>query len=131
MRNYLLTILENYFAEILAIEGKLTLSESFLKTKKDEILKEKRQNKQIVDAITSYRDLSLLNATSNLFTPKWSYSITTDNLENEINDVISQHCCFAVSQAYEVFESYLIEILTEYLLYNQVNLYPSEQLHLD
>jgi len=48
--NYLLKLLENYFAEILAIEGKLTLSESFLKTKKDEILKENRQNKRIVNS---------------------------------------------------------------------------------
>jgi hypothetical protein len=120
--NYLLKMLENYFSEILVIEGKLTLSDSFLKTKKDEIIKERGQNQRIVDAITSYRDLSLINATSNLFSPKWSYSITTDNLENEIDDVISQQCCFAVSQAYEVFESYLVEILTEYLLYNQENL---------
>ena len=122
MRNYLLNILEDYFSEILAIEGKLILSESFLTTKKDDIIKEKRINKSIVSAITSYRDLSLIKADVNLFTPNYSYLITTDNLENEIKDVVSQHCCFAVSQAYEVFESFLIEILTEFLLNNQEKL---------
>ncbi|QEC66382.1 hypothetical protein FRZ67_03345 [Panacibacter ginsenosidivorans] len=122
MRNYLLKILESYFSEILIIEGKLILSASFLTTKKDEIVKEKRLNKEIVSAITSYRDLSLIKAEMNLFTPNCIYSTTTDNLENEIKDVISQHCCFAVSQAYEVFESFLIEILTEFLLNNQEKL---------
>lgn len=122
MRNYLLTKLEGYFAEILVIEGKLILSESFLKTKKDDIIKENRINKSIVSAITSYRDLSLIKEEINLFAPNYSYLITTDNLENEIKDVISQQCCFTISQAYEVFENFLIEIITKFLLHNQEKL---------
>ncbi len=122
MKNYLLKVLDNYFSEILVIEGKLILSESFLMAKKNDIMEEKRQNKMIVSAIASYRDLSLVKAEENLFTPNRSYLITVDNLENEIKDVISQQCCFAVSQAYEVFESFLIELLTEFLFYNQQKL---------
>lgn len=122
MKNYLLKILDDYFAEILAIEGNLILSESFLIAKKDDIIKEKRENKEIVSAITSYRDLSLIKDENNLFAPNLSYLITTDNLENEIKHVISQQCCFAVSQAYEVFESFLIELLTEFFLKNQEKL---------
>ncbi len=122
MGNYLLKILESYFSEILVIEGKLNVSDSFLIARKDEIIKENREDKMIVDAGIIYRDLSLIKAQSNLFSPNSSYLITTDNLENEIKDIISQHCCFAVSQAYEVFESFLIEILTEFLLNNQEKL---------
>jgi hypothetical protein len=119
MPNYLLPILEKYFAEILSIEGKLILSEAFLKERTKQIINEDRQRKELVGAITSYRHLSLINAHENLFTPDYSYDITTDNVDNEIKDVISQQCCFAVSQSYEVFESFLIEILKEYLFYHQ------------
>jgi hypothetical protein len=39
MRNYLLKILDKYFEEILVIEGKLTVLESFLIAKKMTLLK--------------------------------------------------------------------------------------------
>lgn len=122
MQNYLLEILEKYFDEILRIEGKLIISEALLVAKKNEIISENREHKSIVTAITSYRDLTLLGANENLFTPNYKYAINVDDLENEISDVISQQSCFAVSQAYEVFETYIIEILTEYLFKNQNNL---------
>ena len=117
--NYLLKILNAYFDEILSIEGRLTVSESFLNAKRDDITKEYRVYKSIVSAITSYRDLSLLQGGENLFTPNFSYEMTVDTMPNEIKDIISQQSCFAVSQAYEVFESFLIELITEYLLNNQ------------
>ena len=122
MDNYLLNILEKYFDEILRIEGKLIMSEALLVAKKNEIIKENREYKSIVTAITSYRDLTLIGANENLFTPNYKYSINVDDLENEIIDVISQQSCFAVSQAYEIFETYIIEILTEYLFQNQNSL---------
>ena len=53
MRNYLLKILDKYFEEILVIEGKLTVLESFLIAKKDDIIKENRPHKHVVSAITS------------------------------------------------------------------------------
>lgn len=120
--NYLLKILNAYFDEILSIEGRLTVSESFLNAKKDDIIKENRAHKSIVSAITSYRDLSLLQGGDNLFAPNFSYEMSVDSMTNEIKDIISQQSCFAVSQAYEVFESFLIELITEYLLNNQNNL---------
>ena len=117
--NYLLKILNAYFEEILPIKGRLTVSESFLNTKKDEILNENREHRSVVSAIASYRDLSLLQGGNNLFSPNFSYEMTIDTMANEINDIVSQQSCFAVSQAYEVFESFLIELMTEYLLHNQ------------
>lgn len=117
--NYLLKILNAYFDEILSIKGRLTVSESFLNAKKDDIIKENRTYKSIVSSITSYRDLSLLQGGDNLFTPNYSYEMSVDSMTNEIKDIISQQSCFAISQAYEVFESFLIELITEYLLNNQ------------
>jgi len=117
--NYLLKILNAYFDEVLSIEGRLTVSESFLNAKKDDIIKENRTHKSVVSSITCYRDLSLLQGGDNLFTPNFSYEMSVDTMANEIKDIISQQSCFAVSQAYEVFESFLIELITEYLLNNQ------------
>ena len=117
--NYLLKILNAYFDEVLSIEGRLTVSESFLNAKKDDIIKENRTHKSIVTSITCYRDLSLLQSGNNLFTPNFSYEMSVDTMTNEIKDIISQQSCFAVSQAYEAFESFLIELITEYLLSNQ------------
>jgi hypothetical protein len=122
MNNYLLKILESYYLEIAAIEGRLTTVESFIIAKRTDIINENRRDGSIVDLITSYRDISLVKANDNLFTPNFHYSLSLNNLEKETNDIISQHCCFAISQSYEVFESFLIEILTEYLLYNQEKL---------
>ena len=120
--NYLLKILNSYFDEILSIEGRLTVLESFLNAKKDDIIKEDRRHKLIVSAITSYRDLSLVQGGDNLFSPNFSYEMSVDTMPNEIKDIISQQSCFAVAQAYEVFESFLIELMTEYLLNNQSKL---------
>ena len=58
----------------------------------------------------------------NLFSPNFSYEMSVDTMPKEIKDIISQQSCFAVSQAYEVFESFLIELITEYLLNNQSKL---------
>lgn len=117
--NYLLKIMNAYFDEVLSIEGRLTVSESFLNAKRDDIIKENRAHKLIVSSITCYRDLSQVQGGNNLFTPNFSYEMTVDTMENEIKDIISQQSCFAVSQAYEVFESFLIELVTEYLVHNQ------------
>jgi len=120
--NYLLKILNAYFDEILSIEGKLNVSESFLDAKKNDIIKEDRTHKLVVSAITSYRDLSLTEGGDNLFSPNYSYEMSVDDMDKEIKDIISQQSCFAVSQAYEVFEGFLIEVITEYLLNNQKKL---------
>lgn len=120
--NYLLKILNAYFEEILFIEGRLTVPESFLNAKRDDIIKENRNHKTIVSSITSYRDLSLIQGDDNLFSPNFSYEMDVDNITNEIKDIVSQQSCFAVSQAYEVFESFLIELITEYLLNSQSKL---------
>lgn len=94
------------------------LSQSFMKQRAEEILNENRQDKKIISSITTYRNLSYPKGVDNLFTPDFVYDITTDSLENEVNDIQSQLRCFAISQVYEVFESFFINILTEYLLHN-------------
>lgn len=66
-----------------------------------------------------YRGLSKIQGGINLSSSSCSYEATINNLAEEVNTITSQQCCYAVSQIYEVFESYLISILTEYLLHNQ------------
>jgi len=94
--NYLLKILHAYFAEVLSIEGRLTVSEAFLNSRRDYISKENRVFKSIVSSITCYRDLSQLEGGDNLFSPDFSYEMNVDNMSNEINDIIIQQSCFGI-----------------------------------
>ena len=119
MPNYLLKILQNYFDEILVLEGNVSITESLLKAKANEIITENRRHKNIIDAITSYSNITSIKVPPNSGNPNFIYSITTDDLEERIVDIHSQQCCYTVSQAYEIFENFLIEIISEFLFHNQ------------
>lgn len=116
--NYLLSSLQEYFEEVIHIEGKLVTTESFLNERKKQLKTESSQNRTLISAITSYRDLSQLAPKENLYCPNFSYHLEVNGLDKEIEEIISQDCCLAVAQGYEAFESFLINILTEFLLNN-------------
>jgi hypothetical protein len=113
--NYLLNFLEDYFNEILRIEGNLIVTEVFLKNHKEYQVLRDPENRQLISAITSYRDLSFPKGQNNLFSPRFSFSLTVDELERRIEDIISQQACMSIAQGYEAFESFLINILVEVL----------------
>jgi predicted site-specific integrase-resolvase len=45
--------------------------------------------------------------------------MNVDQLNNQIENIISHQACFAVAQTYEFFEIFLIDIITEYFFHNQ------------
>src|SRR6266542_6317608 len=53
----------------------------------------------------------------NLYTTGYSYRFRTSDLKEEIDIILSKEYCLTLSQAYEVFETYLIELYTELLLF--------------
>ncbi|MEI9955400.1 MAG: hypothetical protein WDM90_03615 [Ferruginibacter sp.] len=118
MKNYLLPILENYYEEILSIESKLLLSKSLINIGSEKI-KEDPKERILFSAITSFRDISLIGADENLFLPDYSYQVYFSKLDEEVEKIMNERCCYAVAQSYEVIESYLVNILTEYFFYNQ------------
>jgi hypothetical protein len=120
MNNYLLPYLNSYFEEIIHTEKKLFISETFLNNYKDKLKQDNAVNRELLSMIISYRDLSIPGDKPNLFVPKIDYSLDIQQLDNDITDVISHFCCLALSQAYEIFEAFLIDILTEFLFRNQI-----------
>lgn len=122
MKNYLLPILENYYEEILSIESKLTMSKILIEIGANTMHKENQFDGKLFGAITSFRDISLINAEENLFKPDYSYQIYLSNLDEEVQKIINERCCYGISQSYEALENYFIEILSEYFFYNQEKL---------
>lgn len=122
MGNYLSPILHEYFQQILQIEARLAVSTSFLASRRDQLLSDGSGNRTLIGSITSYRDLSQIQGGDNLGSPACSYQVKTDNLSDEVDIIISQQCCYAATQWYEVFESYLISMISEYLHHHQYRL---------
>ena len=119
MKNYLLPVINAYFNEIAVLEGKLFLSQYFIENftkslKNDESFKH--------DSMTFYRDLSIPKGQFNCFPTGYEYSVNKINLEDEISNILSKEFCLTISQAYEVFESFLKKILTQFLYNNQSDL---------
>jgi hypothetical protein len=119
MKNYLLPVLEDYYEEILSIESKLSVSKTLLEIGAEKLKEENQIDRAFFTAITSFRDISLIGAEENLYTPDYFYSVYFSTLNDEVSKIINERCCYAVSQSYEALENYLIEILSEYLFLNQ------------
>lgn len=115
MSNYLLPSITAYFEEICSLTGKLNLVAGFLEEKSKELIKQNLIAGDIVGSITMYRDLSKDYGTHNLLTPNFNYGISLKTLNNETENLVSRESCYTVAQAYEVFESYFLQILTEYI----------------
>jgi hypothetical protein len=122
MNNYLLNSINLYFEEILVLEGRLHVVNSFLETQKKIILNENREYSHIVTSITSYRDISQFYPLENLYTPDFLYHLSLENLNDETENLVSRECCFITSQSYEVFETFLIRFLTDYFTNNTTKL---------
>jgi hypothetical protein len=119
MENYLLGTLENYFDEINLINARLHLVTAGLNRFKDEMHEKKGEFAFSSSSITTFRDLSIPPAQNNLFAPNFSYDLELEKLNEEIELIISRESCLIVSQAYEVFESFFLEIIMEYFYHNQ------------
>jgi hypothetical protein len=115
-------MLENYFDEINLINARLHLVTSGLTRFKDEMHEKKEEFAFSSSSITTFRDLSIPPTQFNIFAPNFSYDLELGKLNDEIELVISRESCLIVSQAYEVFESYFIEIIKEYFFHNQSKL---------
>ncbi|UYQ93807.1 hypothetical protein MKQ68_01695 [Chitinophaga horti] len=94
------------------------MTDTFLTIAKDQFNSTDLNNSLIIEAITSYRDLSQLLPKENLYSPNYVYRMNVMDLDEEIAKIISLHCSMAISQAYEVFENFLFDIITDFLFRN-------------
>jgi len=124
MTNYLSPPIEKYFEEIVRLESNLFITDTFLRNAKNKLQQENDEDRSVAGLITSYRDLSQLGSDANLYSPRYSYDLFVSRLDDEIIDITSSHCCLTISQAYEVFEAFLLNVIVEYLYQNQEKLVP-------
>lgn len=119
MKNYYVPFIENYLEQTLEITGKMRLSSSFLNQRKIQLLEERKENDMLFDSINTYRDLSLIKADMNHFSPDYRFTVTIANLESEVESIVNEHNCYAVAQSYELIEGFLVEVVTEYFFRHQ------------
>lgn len=100
----------------------MSVSKTLLEIGAKKLKEENISDREFYTAITSFRDISLIDAEENLFTPDYFYKVCFSDLNDEVEKIINERCCYAVSQSYEALENYFIEILTEYLFFNQEKL---------
>jgi hypothetical protein len=69
----------------------------------------------------SIRDLTKLDGGPNLFSTGYDYNLTTDNLEEESQRLISYTCGLSIAQGYEVLETYLKNVLSSVCFENDLH----------
>ena len=119
--NYLKKHIEAFFTESTAINANLHIFNTFLTFRSDQLKGNFNiPGYELYTMITTYRDLSQLSGGDNLYITGNEYSLTTDNLTDETSRPLSYISCLTISQIFEVFESFLKNILTESIFQNNL-----------
>lgn len=116
MENYLMKFLDKYFVEILFIESRLWVKDCLLNQRANEIISESREFQDLFSAGISYDDLTL-NSDASWFMPKHTYNLNINELNDELDLIISTLCCLNISQIYDAFETFLLDILAEFIFF--------------
>lgn len=117
--NYLKTHIEALFTEITHLTANLNVLETFIVERGKDLLNNfPYPGFELYGMISTYRDLSQLKGGANLYDTNVGYSLTTDNLSSEVDRLISYISCLTITQAFEVFESYLKNTLAALIFNN-------------
>lgn len=114
MKNYLTPVLNDYFKEITKVEGLLFVIEIFIKYTKRNL--EKEPDRNFASLSSTYRDLSQTTVGHNLFRTGHQFNYKISDLQDNAREIVSRECCFGIAQTYEIFESFMKNILIELLL---------------
>ena len=102
---------------MMSLEGKIFVLDDFVNNFRNDLTKRETIDRDLISSISVFRDLSKMEKGDNLYTTGYSYRFRTSDLKEEIDIILSKEYCLTLSQAYEVFETYLIELYTELLLF--------------
>lgn len=117
--NYLSIYLDNLFEECTLISANLYVTNNLIKPRIEDLKKNfPIKDYRLMSMISTYRDLSKIGDDKNLFLTNKTYILNTDNLDFEINRILSYYSCLSISQALEVFESFLKDIISEMVMQN-------------
>lgn len=100
---------------MMSLEGKLFVLDRFIKNFQNDLLKKETFDRELISSISAFRDLSKFTDDNNLYNTGYSYSLHSSALKNEIEIILSKEYCLILSQAYEIFETYLADMFTELL----------------
>ena len=117
--NYLKKHIEAFFTESTAINANLNVIEIFIVAAREQYKKTfPTFESDLYGMMTAYRDLSQLEGGDNLYDTGNRYELNTDNLDEETIRLLSYISCLTITQIFEVFESYLKNILSESICRN-------------
>jgi hypothetical protein len=117
--NYLKKHVEALFAECTGLDANLRVLDDFISKRGEELARNFGfPGYELITMISTYRDLSQLEGGNNLYNTKVDYTLSTDNLPSEVNRLLSYVSCLTVTQVFEVFESFLKNMLAEVISQN-------------
>jgi len=117
--NYLKQHVESLFVECTSLDANLLVLDSFVSSRGQQLQENfPFPNYELIGMITTYRDLSQLEGGNNLYDTKVGYALTTDNLPSEVTRLLSYTACLTITQIFEVFESFLKNMLSEVIFQN-------------
>ena len=102
---------------MMSLEGKIFVLNNFVNNFRNDLKKRETEDRELMAAISTFRDISKQTKGDNLYNTGYEYSLRSAVLESEIDVILSKEYCLTLSQAYEIFETYLAGIFTD-LLYN-------------
>ena len=117
--NYLKKHIEALFTESTALNANLLVLDSLVSERSSQLKTMfPPPNYDLISMVSSYRDLSQLDGGDNLYDTGIHYKLHTDNLDEETLRLLSYVSCLTISQVFEVFESFLKNILAESICQN-------------
>jgi hypothetical protein len=113
----------NTVNELKDILGKTYVLDSFINQSKQLIRENKMIDDEFITACLTFRNVTLMGNVPNLYLTE-AYSLGRYNLSEEVDMILSRECLFQVSQSYEILESYLYDMIAEFILKeSQVNIF--------
>ncbi len=118
--NYLKTYIESLFAEITFLNANLNVLDTFVEERGKELHRNfPFTDYQLYSMGSTYRDLTQLEGGNNLYLTNVHYRLATSNLNGEIERLKSYTSCLTITHSFEVFESFLKNVLSILIQNNQ------------
>lgn len=114
-----LTKLEQFYKtameELSNVNGRTYVLNSFVTQSKERIDTDPRVGHDLITSGLPFRDVTLAKGSDNLHMSTNFYNLSRANLKEEVDMILSRECLFQISQAYEILESFLYNMVAEFI----------------
>ena len=116
--------LDNYFKlaidELAIIDGRVYYLGILMKNATKVIVNNNPYDKgTLIGKGLGFRDITIAKGIPNLFAPSNFYKISRETAISETEMILSRECLFQIAQSYELLESFLYNIVAEFISYKQ------------